>query len=59
LVPPGDERLLAEALARALVDEPLRRRLGTRARETFEARFSARAFAAELGALYRELGDDA
>ena len=59
LVPPGDERLLAEALARALVDEPLRRRLGTRARETFEARFSARAFAAALGALYRELGDDA
>jgi glycosyltransferase involved in cell wall biosynthesis len=59
LVPAGDERLLAGALARALVDEPLRRRLGTRARETFEARFSARAFAAALGALYRELGDDA
>jgi glycosyltransferase involved in cell wall biosynthesis len=34
LAPPDDERLLAEALARALVDEPLRRRLGARARET-------------------------
>jgi len=59
LVPPGDERRLAEALARALVDAPLRRRLGARARETFEARFSVRAFAAALGALYRELGDAA
>jgi glycosyltransferase involved in cell wall biosynthesis len=58
LVPPNDEVQLADALARALADEPLRRRLGARARETFEARFSARAFTAALGAIYREVGGD-
>jgi glycosyltransferase involved in cell wall biosynthesis len=57
-VPPNDEVQLADALARALADEPLRRRLGARARETFEARFSARAFTAALGAIYREVGGD-
>jgi glycosyltransferase involved in cell wall biosynthesis len=59
LVPPGDESRLAEALVRLLVDEPLRRRLGARARETFEGRFSPRALTAALGGLYRELGDPA
>ena len=55
LVPPNDEVHLADALARALTDEPLRRRLGVRARATFEARFSAQAFTAALGAIYHEL----
>ena len=55
LVPPGDEARLADALARALTDEPLRHRLGIRARETFEARFSAEVFTSALGAIYHEL----
>jgi glycosyltransferase involved in cell wall biosynthesis len=59
LVPPGDEARLAQTLTRVLLDEALRRRLGARARETFEGRFSARAFAASIGELYRELGDAA
>jgi glycosyltransferase involved in cell wall biosynthesis len=56
LVPPGDEARLAEALGRVLLDEALRRRLGMRARETFEGRFSAPGLTAALGGLYRELG---
>ncbi len=59
LVPPGDEVRLADALARALTDGPLRHRLGARARETFEARFSARALTEALGAIYHEVGGTA
>ena len=45
---------LEAALLRLLGDADLRRRLGARARETFLRRFSAEAFARDLGAVYRE-----
>jgi len=54
LVPPGDARALANALGRLLGDADLRERLGRAARATFEARFSAKALADTLGALYPE-----
>ncbi len=56
LVAPGDERALAGAIARLVGDAPLRRQLGERAREVYEARFSADGFTASLAALYAELG---
>jgi glycosyltransferase involved in cell wall biosynthesis len=55
LVAPGDDAALAAALGRLLGDPELRRRLGRRARATFEQRFSAPAFAAALRATYEEL----
>jgi glycosyltransferase involved in cell wall biosynthesis len=55
LVPPGDEAALARALARLLTDGALRARLGRRARQTFEARFSAEVFADSLGKVYDEM----
>ncbi len=54
LVPPGDDAALADALEKLLGDVPLRARLGERARETFRRRFSAEAFAADLGSVYDE-----
>lgn len=55
LVEPGQVDPLARAL-RALLTDPVRRqRLGRRARETFEARFSARAFSQALGQVYTEV----
>jgi len=56
LVSPGDAEGLAVALERVLTDPELRRRLARRARETFEARFSAGALADALKAVYAELG---
>lgn len=56
LPPPGDAGALAAALRRVLTNAPLRQGLSARARETFEARFSAARFAEELGRVYRELG---
>ena len=56
LVSPGDAEGLAVALERVLTDPELRRRLARRARETFEARFSAGAFAAALVEIYAGLG---
>ncbi|MEO8054236.1 MAG: glycosyltransferase family 4 protein [Acidobacteriota bacterium] len=58
LVPPGDVRALADALGRLLCDADLRARLGRAARATFEDRFSAKALADALGALYKEKGPD-
>ena len=55
LVPPGDERSLAQALARLLEDGSLRRRLAARGRAVYESRFSAEVFAASLDAVYNEL----
>jgi glycosyltransferase involved in cell wall biosynthesis len=55
LVPPNDPGALATALVRLLTDQPLRRCLQAGARATFERRFSARPFAATLGAIYREM----
>jgi glycosyltransferase involved in cell wall biosynthesis len=48
LVPPGDARALAEAIARLLGDAPLRRRLGEAARRAVERDFDA---AVEAGRL--------
>jgi glycosyltransferase involved in cell wall biosynthesis len=56
VVAPGDERALAGAIARLLGDALLRRQLGERARELYEARFSADRFTTSLAALYAELG---
>ena len=56
LVPPGEERALAAALARAVQDRVLRDDLAREGRATFEARFSAAAFSASLSEVYRELG---
>ncbi|MBI3105509.1 MAG: glycosyltransferase family 4 protein, partial [Candidatus Rokubacteria bacterium] len=56
LVRPGDAGGLAAALERVLADAGLRARLARRARDTFEARFSAGAFAAALGEIYAGLG---
>ena len=52
LVPPGDVRALAGALARVIADPALRRALGGRARTRFEAGFSLRAHADGLARIY-------
>ena len=57
VVPPGDDRALAGAVATLLRDSSLRRRLGARGREVFEERFSAEGFTASLAGLYAELVD--
>ena len=56
LVPPANVGDLQRALARLLADEPLRRRLGSAGRATYEARFTPERAAADLAALYAELG---
>ena len=50
LVPPGDVEALRCALERALLDQPLRHRLGAAARARFCATFSEEAMAARLEA---------
>jgi glycosyltransferase involved in cell wall biosynthesis len=55
LVPPGDERALAEALRRLLLDPELRDRLAAGARALYLDRFTAARFSAALGAVYDEL----
>jgi glycosyltransferase involved in cell wall biosynthesis len=55
LVPPGDDRALADALRRLLVDPGLRDRLGARARALYLDRFTAARFSAAIGSLYDEL----
>ena len=55
LVAPRDVPALTAALASLLRDDALRERLGARARETVEQRFSTAAAAGQLSALYREL----
>jgi glycosyltransferase involved in cell wall biosynthesis len=59
LVPPGDPRALAAALARVLGDAELRRCLGRRARGTFAARFAPAVVAASLEQVYAGLGVEA
>jgi glycosyltransferase involved in cell wall biosynthesis len=55
LVRPGDPAGLAVALERLLTDSALRRTLGRGARNAFDERFSADAFARALGETYTEL----
>ena len=57
LVAPGDAEALRRALARALTDPALRAKLRRGARETFDRRFTADAFATALGRLYTEVGN--
>ena len=55
LVPPGDERALADALVALLADEPRRRGLGERARQIAIERYSWGTIAERLEAIYREV----
>lgn len=55
LVPAGDARALASALARLAARPDLRLRLGAAARRTFEERFSAHHLERDLGDLYDHL----
>lgn len=55
LVPPGDPAALAAALERLLLDEGLRRRLGSAARETVAARFDVRLMTEAWESLLAEL----
>jgi glycosyltransferase involved in cell wall biosynthesis len=56
LVPPGDVRALEGAITMLLGDPALRGRLGARAREVYEQRFSAGRLTHALRDLYGELG---
>lgn len=55
LVPPGNERALADGLGELLRDDQRRRELGVRARARVEARYSFEAMAAAYLDLYRAL----
>jgi glycosyltransferase involved in cell wall biosynthesis len=55
LVPPGEPALLAGALRSLLTDRTRREELGLAARSRYEARFTAKAWADRLHALYVEL----
>ncbi len=57
LVPRGDVAALSAALGRLLADGELRRRLASRARATYDERFSAGHFAAALGSVYTTMID--
>src|SRR5947209_2465059 len=52
----GDRRALTDSLSRLLAAPAERQRLGAEARQTYERRFAAPVFAAQLGELYAELG---
>jgi glycosyltransferase involved in cell wall biosynthesis len=56
LTAPGDAADLARALRRLVNDARLRARLAKGARTRFHERFSAAAFAADIGAVYASLG---
>lgn len=55
LFPPGDAEALAQGLFQLLRSNETRQRLGQRARQTYETRFSASNLVAALGGLYAEL----
>jgi glycosyltransferase involved in cell wall biosynthesis len=55
LVPPADPRALATVLRRVLADRRLRTRLGQKARDRVEQRFSAAAMAERVAHVYEEL----
>lgn len=56
LTEPGDAADLARALRRLVDDSALRARLASRAQAIFRERFSAEAYAAQLGEAYASLG---
>ena len=55
VVPPGDDASLADALLNLVRDEPLRRRLGTKARSRIREFFSIEAVVAQYESLYEGL----
>ena len=55
LVPPGDPRALARALARLLLDPAAAARLGQSARNRYLAHFTLRPMVAAYESLYSEL----
>jgi glycosyltransferase involved in cell wall biosynthesis len=55
LVPPDDPAALADALGGLLADAPRRQAMGRAARTSVARRFSARATAAQMVSVYREL----
>lgn len=57
LVPPGDPRALADALARLVGDAELRARMGTAARARIEQVASFERYASRLTAILRRAGD--
>lgn len=59
LVQPGDEAGLAAALRQALVDAPLRQRLGQAARREAETRFRAAVVAQQTVAVYQQIVNEA
>ncbi|MGH9768861.1 MAG: glycosyltransferase family 4 protein [Blastocatellia bacterium] len=56
LVEPGNVSALSRAIERVLADTDLRHRLGRRARETFDEKFSPDTLTGALQAIYAELG---
>ena len=54
LVPPGDEKRMAEAVIRLLTDRPLRDRIIAAARERVRNHFDNRVLIKELAAIYRK-----
>ncbi len=58
LVAPGDTHALAAALYRLLCSPALRARLGDRARETWEQRYSTAAYGSRIREVYAGLGAD-
>jgi glycosyltransferase involved in cell wall biosynthesis len=55
VVPPGDAQALADAITKLRTDEPLRRRMGQRARQRIATHFNTQTTVAQTLALYREL----
>lgn len=53
LVPIGDVRRIAEGIAKLLSDEELRTRIGTRAREVVQQKFSLRRMVDQIEQIYR------
>jgi glycosyltransferase involved in cell wall biosynthesis len=53
LVPPGDVDALVDAVVRLVVDEPLRTRLASGARDTWRARHSIEHYCHRLAAEWR------
>jgi glycosyltransferase involved in cell wall biosynthesis len=55
LVPPGDQRSMADALAQVAGDSPLRERMGAAAREHVRERFSSERLIDDVERLYTQL----